>query len=353
MSSEVDELYKLLQKKFKDRGKDIAGVSVHKGGDVNISSYVPYGIPTGIAELDLRMRGGYPAGKIIEIYGRPATGKSTLGLHAVREVQRAGGVACWVDTEKAWDDDRATQLGIDVESLILFDADTVEASFKSLEEYINSLIEINFKKPVIVVVDSATGAPTEAEEKAGYTPEARVGLEAKQIRRGVRMLVNKLAKQKIIVLFINHSVSKINKTGRGKDRQAAGGNALKFWSSVRLELSEVMTLKDSKDKSVRIGKQIAIGLEKLRGTIMREPYIKDLQLLDEGGFDRYNSLLVAGQETGFIERLNLQTYQLGEHQFKKAEMPQLLEQLGGFDAVYKAWKKHAIENGKIIPWGSR
>lgn len=346
--SDIDELYKLMQKKFK-KG-DIAGVSLHRGGDKDISSYVPYGVPSGIAELDLRIRGGYPAGKMIEIFGRPASGKTTVALHAISQVQKTGGVVYWVDTEKAWDDERATQLGVDPEQVFLFDSDTIEASFKALQQSIDSLIEINFKRPVIVVVDSVTGAPTEAEAEAGFTKEARVGIEAKQIRRGVRMLANKLAKQKIIVIFINHAVSKISKTGFGKERQSAGGNAIKFWSSLRFELSEIKTLKDS-DKN-RLGKQVMIDMEKVRGTVMRHPQIKELHLLDEGGFDLRQSLLAAGQETGFIEKVNQLVYKLGDQEFKRAEWASLIEQLGGFDQVYKSWRKDAVDKGKLVLWGS-
>lgn len=353
MTSEIDKLYDKLQKGL-IKSKKRVPVTIHKGDDLDIAAHVPYGIPTGIPELDLIVRGGYPAGKVIELYGFQMCGKTTAALHATAQVQQMGGLVLWVDAERSWDDERAIQLGVKPKEVIVASADTIEATFHTMELTIDNLEEINPEnKPVLLVVDSITGVPTESDTEVYLDTEPRVGQEARQIRRGMRQLVSKLAKHKATVLFINHAIAKIG--GFGKQSTSGGGYAIKFFSAFRMMFIATGTLKGKFalgrfDDDIRVGQKVKIEIEKLKGSPLWEPFI-DLHLRNDMGFDHNLSLLEAGVKTGWIERPTQQVYVLGEHQFKKAEWPDLIETLGGYDTLYKMWRKQAIEAGVLSPWG--
>lgn len=344
--AKLDNAFKEAVKKYSSK-KDtpFGGLSLKSGADLSIESNVPYGIPTGIPELDLIIRGGYPAGKIVELYGFEFCGKTTAALQAARECQKKSGLVIWVDTERAWDAERAVELGLDLQRIHVFTADTIESTIAALDL---SLSNLEVDVPLLLVVDSITGVPTETEMEAYLTKEARVGQEAKQIRRGIRMLVKKLAQKKAAILFINHAIAKIG-VAYGKQSEAAGGHALKFWSTIRLEFQSKSTMRD-KDKN-RIGQEIVLSIMKLRGRLKKRK-LDSIELLDDIGFNAMNSLLQASVETGFIDRKSTRTFVIGDQEFLKEDWHTIVEHNGGYDSVYKQWRKDAISKGLLVPWGS-
>src|SRR5574337_2064324 len=143
---------------------------LHSATSLSLSSVVPFGIPTGIPQLDLALsRPGYPVGRIIEMFGYEASGKSTLALHAVAEIQRMGGSVLWMDTEQVWDANRASQIGVDVHDskLRVTAPESIEDVFKFMTFFLDALEAAGNKTPCMIVVDSITGVQSDENAKKG------------------------------------------------------------------------------------------------------------------------------------------------------------------------------------------
>lgn len=345
---DVETLFERLQKSVSKE----AGVSVHKGGDVGISSHIPFYIPTGIPSLDTIIRGGWPAGKVIELYGFEKSGKTAAAMHAMAQCQAMGGLCLFVDTERSWDELRASKIGIDLNRVIVAETPTIEATFRVVEHFIENHPGAKKSSPTLIVVDSITGAATEDEVSNTLSTEARVGQEAKQIRRGVKRIVWQLADKKITILFVNHAVSKI--AAWGKTSQAAGGHALKFMSTIRAEFKDIGKIFDNKEKTILKGQKVQIEIEKLKGASLRE-YKITVPLID-GVYDLEEGLFEAGLLTGAIgHKHKSKSYTLFpgtefEHEFVKTDWPEVVKEFGGVDKLYKLWKEDAIEKGVYQPW---
>jgi len=356
--SQLEEIVKLTRAGLKSEKNDY--VAVHMAGDVGIYSYVPFPFPTGLAELDFHLgaKGGLPAGKIVEYYGLPATGKTTLSYHTIAECQKMGGMAFFIDTEHSWDEDRAEEIGVDINNVAVASARSIEAIFNTLENFLESCQKIKFNGPIIVVVDSVTGVPTQSDLEGQMTTEIRVGQEARQIRRGVRRLQGILSTTKALVIFINHAVSKLASGPYAKQTQAAGGHGIKYMEFIRVELKNVGQIrKGTGEDAVRIGQKIGFEIEKLKNAALPHPKIKEIALLNHG-FDKVGSLLAACIKTEYIDKK-----ETGEvctmfkgtdvvRQFKVDEWPQVMAELGGYDKVYAAWIEHGKVTGALSPWGS-
>jgi recombination protein RecA len=348
---QIDKILNLTRKKLEKAKIDDAEITM--GHDPGILSVVKFEISSGIPELDLNLGGkcGLPSGKIIEYFGWEGSGKTTAALHAIAEVQRMGGLALFVDTEHTFSKERAEQLGVDVDRLHVASASSIESVFTILEEFILSVDEIGFTGPVLLVVDSITGVPTKGELQKEIHQEARVGNEAKQIRRGVKRTNSMLAKTNISSIFINHNISKI--AAWGKQSESAGGHGLKFFSTVRVSFTKTGTVKEG---DIRLGDKIKIEIEKLKNAELSNPIISEIYLM-EYGFDKIGSLLEAACSTGWIDHpKSSKTYSLNkgsdsERQFKRSEWPEIVESLGGYYKVYNEWKEHGKVNNKLFPWG--
>jgi len=348
--SDLEKILQLTRKKL-EKNKF---VDIHMAGDPGIASFVPFPYPTGLAELDYHFGGkcGLPAGKMIEYYGLPASGKTTLSYHAIVECQKLGGLALFVDSEQSFDEERAQTIGVNMKNLSVASTDTIESIFNTIEEFLASVSESKFNGPVIVVVDSITGVPTEFDIEQDMTQEGRIGQEAKQIRRGVRRLQGMLSKTKALVIFINHAVSKMTTMPYAKKTQAAGGYGIKFMEFIRLELKTTGQLKEGTgDDAMRIGQKVGFEIEKLKNAALPYPKIEEIQLL-ANGFDKITSLLNAGVKTNWIGKKSKLVYTLLDKQFDKDEWPQVIAGIGGYDTAYKSWKEHGIETGALIPWGA-
>jgi recombination protein RecA len=191
--------------------------------------------PTGALTLDLALGGGYPKGRVVEIYGPESSGKTTLTLHAIAEVQRRGGVAAFVDAEHALDPVYAAALGVDIENLLVSQPDTGEMALEIVDQLVRSAAVD------IVVVDSVAALTPRAEIE-GEMGDLAVGSQARLMSQAMRKITGNIGKSGCTVIFLNQLRLKIGVT-YGNPETTTGGNALKFYASVRLDIRRIQTLK--------------------------------------------------------------------------------------------------------------
>ncbi len=287
-------------------------------------------------------------------------GKSTLALHAIAEAQRMGGGGYFIDTEKSWDEKRAIQCGVDPDlNFRIMDCDSIEAVFRSLLTIVDARLEANNGKPFICVVDSVTGTATEFMKKHEMGKEERVGQDARAIRGGMRRLMPKLARSKVNLFMINHAIATIATFKFAKQSEAAGGHAIKLFSTVRVNLAPTgwITVGEG-DKKRRVGQKIKLRVEKLKGSCMSEPEIKEVALYNTHGFDTAGSLLAAGCKTGWVKhKKGAQDYFISDPigdediEFSKVNWDNVLADRGGLHAAYREFISYCIDNGLMETWG--
>lgn len=321
---------------------------VFAGTDIRLASHVPYGIPTGLPQLDLSLgRPGYPVGRIIELWGFEMSGKTTAALAACASAQRLGATVIWIDTEKAFDPRWASKCGVDPENLIVADADCLEEIWRIIEEAIDAVDG----EPLLIVTDSATAVISESSLEKDFGDEQRLGQDARVTRFALRKLNNRIAKKNVTCIFINHAIAKMVKFG--KLSQAAGGHGLKFWSSVRLEFARTGDLTEGKDKEkTRRGMKVNITTEKNK-VMQTGRKVVPVELL-EHGFALEDGLFEAFKEIGFLENVNKLTwfFKPTETQLTKAEWPSFVEKQGGAAELYTYFLRAARDNGFIVPYGN-
>lgn len=198
-------------------------------------------IPSGSLGLDLALGvGGYPRGRVIEIYGPESSGKTTLTLHAIAEAQKEGGIAAFIDAEHAFDRFYAEKLGIDLDSLIMSQPDNGEQALEIADNLIRSgAIDI-------IVIDSVAALTPKAEIE-GEMGDSKMGLHARLMSQALRKLTGSISKTKCCVIFINQLREKIG-VMFGNPETTTGGNALKFYASVRLDIRRSTKIKDNKSE---------------------------------------------------------------------------------------------------------
>jgi recombination protein RecA len=196
-------------------------------------------IPSGALSLDLALGGGYPKGRIIEIYGPESSGKTTLTLHAIAEVQRAGGTAAFIDAEHALDPAYAKKLGVDTDNLLVSQPDNGEQALEIAETLVRS------NAVDLVVVDSVAALVPQAEID-GDMGDSHMGLQARLMSQALRKLTGIINKSKTTVIFINQIRMKIG-VMFGNPETTTGGNALKFYASVRLDIRRIGQIKNGED----------------------------------------------------------------------------------------------------------
>ena len=244
------EKLKALQAAMAKIEKDFGKGSVMKMGDIGIENVDI--IPTGSLALNAALGvGGYPRGRIIEIYGPESSGKTTLAIHAIAEAQKAGGVAAFIDAEHAFDRFYAEKLGVNVNELIISQPDNGEQALEIADQLIrSSAIDI-------LIVDSVAALTPKAEIE-GDMGDNRVGLQARLMSQALRKLTATISKTNTCCIFINQLREKIG-VMFGNPETTTGGNALKFYSSVRLDIRRVTTLKDG---DTPIGNQVRVKVVK-------------------------------------------------------------------------------------------
>ena len=201
------------------------------------------GISTGALSLDLALGGsGVPRGRVIEFYGPESSGKTTLALHAIANAQKAGGVAAFIDAEHALDPTWARKLGVDTSSLLISQPDTGEQALDIAEMLIKS-------NAVDIIVIDSVAALVPAAELQGEMGQSHVGLQARLMSQALRKLTGAISKSKTCLIFINQIRMKIG-VMFGNPETTPGGNALKFYASVRVDIRRVETLKNSKGEAI-------------------------------------------------------------------------------------------------------
>ena len=196
-------------------------------------------IPSGALSLDIALGGGYPKGRIIEIYGHESSGKTTLTLHAIAEVQRQGGTAAFIDAEHALDPAYAKRLGVDTDNLLVSQPDNGEQALEIAETLVRS------SAVDLVVVDSVAALVPQAEID-GEMGDSHMGLQARLMSQALRKLTGIISKSKTTVIFINQIRMKIG-VMFGNPETTTGGNALKFYASVRLDIRRIGQIKQGEE----------------------------------------------------------------------------------------------------------
>ena len=235
MSSEKEAKLKALQLTLDKLDKTYGKGTVMKMGDKAVEEVET--ISSGSLGLDLALGvNGYPKGRVIEIYGPESSGKTTLTLHAIAESQKAGGIAAFIDAEHAFDRNYAEKLGVDIENLIISQPDNGEQALEIAENLIRSgAIDI-------VVIDSVA-ALTPKSEIEGEMGDSKMGLHARLMSQALRKLTGTISKTNCTVFFINQLREKIG-VMFGNPETTTGGNALKFYASIRLDIRRSSQIKD-------------------------------------------------------------------------------------------------------------
>ena len=196
-------------------------------------------LKSGSLSLDLALGGGYPKGRIIEIYGPESSGKTTLALHAIAEIQKTGGQAAFIDAEHALDPSYAKRIGVDVDNLLISQPDNGEQALEICETLVRS------NAVDLIVVDSVAALVPQAEID-GDMGDAQMGLQARLMSQAMRKLTAIISKSKATVIFINQIRMKIG-VMFGNPETTTGGNALKFYASVRIDIRRIGQIKDGEN----------------------------------------------------------------------------------------------------------
>jgi len=260
--------------------------------------------PSGSLTLDLALGGGYPRGRVVEIYGPESSGKTTLALHAVAEIQKSGGMAAFIDAEHALDPVYARNLGVSIEDLLVCQPDSGEMALDVVDQLVRS------SAVDVVVVDSVAALVPRAELEGDMT-ETQMGLQARLMSKALRKITGSLSKSHTTVIFINQLRSKIG-VMYGNPEVTAGGNALKFYSSVRIDVRRREVLKDNQGIMVRV---------KVVKNKVAPPFrVVEFDILFGSGIDRMGCLLDAAEACGTVERKG-SWYSRGDLRFAQGRRP--------------------------------
>ena len=247
-------------------------------------------VPTGCLSLDIALGiGGLPRGRIIEVYGPESSGKTTLALHAVAEAQKLGGVAAFVDAEHALDPIYARKLGVDVENLLISQPDTGEQSLEIADTLVRS------GAVDILVIDSVAALVPRAELE-GDMGDSQPGLQARLMSQALRKLTGSINKSKTIVIFINQLRMKIG-VMFGSPETTSGGNALKFYASMRLDIRRIGAIKD---KDSVTGNQTRIKVVKNK---LAPPFRQiEVDIMYGQGISKTGEIIDLGIQAGLVEK---------------------------------------------------